>query len=190
MSIPLGLALSPEIERPLDLRSVCTSNERPEYMYNGQLVYETDTQQYVYFNGENWVRLFDAIQTDPFVQGLVQGVTADLTEIHRRLNDSFPDVYRRLEHIEEDNLAGIYQTLDFLDARGRQMKDRLEELENLIVNIEQRNEQLHHRIESFIGRLNAVEDAHNNNPHNGDTNDDNTNDNTNDDTNDPPLALV
>ena len=96
MSIKLGLSLDPEIERPLDLRSVCTSNDRPEFVYNGQLVYETDTMQYVYYNGETWVPLFNAIQTDPFVQGLIETVGYDISELHRRLNDSFPDVYQRI----------------------------------------------------------------------------------------------
>ena len=163
MSIKLGLALLPEIELPLDVRSVCTSDNRPEFVYNGQLVYETDTMQFVYYNGESWVRLFDALQTDPFVQNALETIGSGLSELRRRIDDSVPDVYQRIE---------------FIDARSRQMKDRIEELETMIVNNEQRNEQLHQRIESFIGRLNAVENAHNNND-NGD--------NTNDDP--PPLAL-
>ena len=180
MSIKLGLSLDPEIERVLDARCVGLSTERPAYAAEGLIRWETDTHQFMFFNSEQqWLPLFSFIQTDPFVQGLIQSVGSDLSEIHRRLNDSFPDVYRRLEHIEEDNLSGIYGTLDFIDERSRQMKDRIEELETMIVNNEQRNEQLHQRIESFISRLNALEgDAH---PH-GDTN-------VNTD-GDPPLSVV
>ena len=180
MSIKLGLVLEPEIQRCLDTRCVGLSTERPTlFAAEGLIRYETDTQRFVYYtHGPGWIPLFNAIQTDPYVLGLVETVGQDLSEIHRRLNDGFPDVYQRLQHIE-DNLTEIHQRIDYIDARGRQMKASVEELETMIINNEQRNEQLHQRIESFIGRLNAVE---------GDAPNDNDNgDNTNDDP--PPLAL-
>ena len=189
MSFKIGLSIEPEIQRCLDTRCVGLSTERPTlFAAEGLIRYETDTQRFVYYtHGPGWIPLFNAIQTDPYVLGLVDSVGQDLTEIHRRLNDyaadrtntqeTFDRVFSllndmhervealvgRINQIEdyqaeihqriENGFNDVYTRLDFIDARGGQMKDRLEEYEN---------------------RLIIVENAH---------------DNTNDNTNDPPLAL-
>lgn len=41
---------------------VCTSTTRPSSPYDGQVIYETDTQQTLVYNGSGWVMLTDANQ--------------------------------------------------------------------------------------------------------------------------------
>ena len=189
MSIKLGLVLEPEIQRCLDTRCVGLSTERPTvYAAEGLIRYETDTQRFVYYtHGPGWIPLFNAIQTDPYVLGLVDSVGQDLTEIHRRLNDYAADrtntqetfdrvfsllnenherveiLYARINAIESfqveihQHINDAYTRLDFIDARNAQMKTTLDDVETRLIH---------------------MENAHNNNNDNGDN------------TNDPPLALV
>ena len=77
--------------------------------------------------------------------GRINDIENFQAEIHQRIENGFNDVYTRL---------------DFNDARGRQMKTTLDDVETRLIH---------------------MENAH-------DNNNDNTNDNTNDDP--PPLALV
>ena len=177
MSLKIGLSLDPEIERVLDSRCCGLSTERPMYAGEGMIRWETDSREFVVWTRETeWTPLFNFVQTNPYIVGLIDSVGQDLSEIHRRINDGFPDVYQRLQHIE-DNLTEIHQRIDYIDARGRQMKASVEELETMIINNEQ-------RIESFIGRLNVVEEQHNNiNNINNSPHDDINNDD------DPPLAV-
>ena len=194
MSIKLGLVLEPEIQRCLDTRCVGLSTERPTlFAAEGLIRYETDTQRFVYYtHGPGWIPLFNAIQTDPYVLGLVDSVGQDLTEIHRRLNDyaadrtntqeTFNRVFSTLNEMHErvEALVGRINAIENFQAELHQrIENGLNDAYTRLDFIDARNAQMKTTLDDVETRLIHMENAHNNN----DNNDINNND-------DPPLAVI
>ena len=83
MSIPLGLALNPEVNKCLDVRTSGVSTSRPTYPARGLLRYEHDLQSWIFYDGTTWQpfeeKLFPDTPSDHYVQSPVGGITHGTT---------------------------------------------------------------------------------------------------------------
>ena len=83
MSVPLGLVLNPQINKVLDKRCSGVSTNRPQYVAPGLLRFETDTQKFVYYNGNAWVdfspALFEEENDTDYVQNPIGSITEGTT---------------------------------------------------------------------------------------------------------------
>ena len=164
MSIPITLSLEPMIQKVLDTRCIGLSTDRDTVAFPapGLLRYESDTGLFVVFDGTEWKLLID-LQNDPYVQGLIQSVTVDLTHIHERLNHLDADVYQRLDHYSQ-SLNTMFQRVEQNEGdlnnletdvyqRVEQNEGEINSFQNLIENT------INQKINTIFGRLNALEES-------------------------------
>ena len=195
MSIKLGLVLEPEVESVLDRRCCGLSTDRPVYAGIGMIRWETDTREFVVYTHETgWTPLFNFVESNAFVGQLIQSVSSDLAELHRRINDYAAD-----RNTTQETFNRVFSTLNEMHERVEALVGRINDIEAFQAEIHQRiengfndvytrldfidarNAQMKTTLDDVETRLIHMENAH-------DNNNDNTNDNTNDDP--PPLALV
>ena len=190
MSIKLGLSLDPEIERVLDTRCCGLSTERPVYAGEGLIRWEPDTGEFVFFTElQQWTPLFNGIQTNPYVVGLIESVGSDLAEIHRRLNDyaadrtntqeTFDRVFATINDTHqrvEDFVGRLNAVEEYVPELHRRLDDGLSNVYQRLEFIDARSASIKSRLEEFESRLIVIENAH----HNTDGNTDG----------DPPLSVV
>ena len=80
MSIPLGLALNPEVNKCLDVRTSGVSTNRPTYAARGLLRYEHDSPitKWVYYDGTAWQPFEEAIFASSASTDYVQHAVGDI----------------------------------------------------------------------------------------------------------------
>lgn len=84
-----SLSLPDTILKP----GICTSTTRPSAPYEGQTIYETDTDRVMFHNGTGWVILSEPpVTMTPTISGVTLGTGGTLTGTYHR-SDGFCDFY-------------------------------------------------------------------------------------------------
>ena len=71
------MGLSNSVPNSILQPGVCTSTTRPALPYNGQVIFETDTEYTYVYDGTSWILHANAVGVPIFLNG--QSITADYT---------------------------------------------------------------------------------------------------------------